>query len=474
MQNLSNRFPSHRRDAVRHQCIAAILLLAALLFAGCGGSQGDGASIPADAATPSGEDQVEVVATGTVEPEEAEATAPPPEEGASDSAPPAAAARDGMYSAPPEMTIDPDKYYYATLATEKGDIKVQLFANRSPVTVNNFVFLAREGFYDDTTFHRVLEGFMAQGGDPTGTGGGGPGYEFENESYPGLGFDRAGLLAMANRGLNTNGSQFFITFGPAPHLDGGYTIFGEVVEGMDVLSQITLRDPNTMPDFEGDALETVTIEETDESVLPTPTPAPPTPTPTATPTPYAPTSAEDGERPLAEIPVEERTNYFNTPPEMEIDASQAYTAVISTSQGDMTATLHADSAPMAVNNFVVLSELGFYDDSPINAVNPGQAMVIGAPDNTPANDVGYQFDAEMGITETITLGSFAYIPMAMEDGSVRSSGSQLLIALVEPPQGVADQYSFFGQITDGLDVLETLTISDTVTTITIETAATEE
>jgi hypothetical protein len=96
------------------------------------------------------------------------------------------AARNGMYSEPPDLTIDTDKYYYATFQTEKGDIRIQLFGKRSPITTNNFVFLAREGFYDNTTFHRVLDGFMAQGGDPTGTGSGGPGYEFQNESCPGL------------------------------------------------------------------------------------------------------------------------------------------------------------------------------------------------------------------------------------------------------------------------------------------------
>ncbi|MBV7338411.1 peptidylprolyl isomerase [Chloroflexi bacterium TSY] len=122
------------------------------------------------------------------------------------------------------MTIDPERYYYAMFKTEKGDMKIQLFAERAPVTVNNFVFLARDGYYNDTVFHRVLEGFMAQGGDPTGTGSGGPGYEFEDEFFPGLEFDRRGLLAMANRGPTTNGSQFFITFGPTEWLNGGHTL----------------------------------------------------------------------------------------------------------------------------------------------------------------------------------------------------------------------------------------------------------
>jgi peptidylprolyl isomerase/peptidyl-prolyl cis-trans isomerase B (cyclophilin B) len=147
--------------------------------------------------------------------------------------------------------------------TEVGDFAAQLFAVEAPLTVNNFVFLARQGYYDNTTFHRVLPGFMAQGGDPTGTGAGGPGYTFEDEFTPSLRFDRPGLLAMANRGPNTNGGQFFITYAPTPHLDGLHTIFGEVVEGMEVLEALTPRDPLSNPGFSGTALVTIEIIEGD-------------------------------------------------------------------------------------------------------------------------------------------------------------------------------------------------------------------
>jgi peptidylprolyl isomerase len=166
-----------------------------------------------------------------------------------------------QYDAPPPMTIDVSKQYFATFKMAKGgEFVVQLFPDKAPKTVNSFVFLAREGYYDGVTFHRVLEGFMAQGGDPTGTGTGGPGYQFENEDSD-LTFDKAGVVAMANAGRDTNGSQFFITFGPAPQLNGGYTIFGQVTEGMDVVNSITRRDPQQNPDFEGDAIETITITE---------------------------------------------------------------------------------------------------------------------------------------------------------------------------------------------------------------------
>jgi cyclophilin family peptidyl-prolyl cis-trans isomerase len=159
------------------------------------------------------------------------------------------------------MQIDPSKSYDAIFTTEIGDFTVRLFPEQAPVTVNNFVFLARQGYYDDTTFHRVLPGFMAQGGDPTGTGGGGPGYSFEDEFHPELQFDKPGLLAMANRGPNTNGGQFFITYAPTTHLTGLHTIFGEVVEGAEVVSRLRPRDPQANPDFQGDGLISIDIIE---------------------------------------------------------------------------------------------------------------------------------------------------------------------------------------------------------------------
>ncbi len=166
-----------------------------------------------------------------------------------------------QYASAPAMAVDPAKKYTATFEMAKGgEFTVQLYADKAPITVNSFVFLARDGYFNCVTFHRVLEGFMAQGGDPTGTGSSGPGYEFVNEDSD-LKFDQAGVMAMANAGRDTNGSQFFITFGPQPSLDGGYTIFGQVINGMDVVNAITLRDPNTNPNFTGDMIQSVTITE---------------------------------------------------------------------------------------------------------------------------------------------------------------------------------------------------------------------
>src|SRR5690606_22412320 len=173
----------------------------------------------------------------------------------------------------------------------------------------------------------------------------------------------------------------------------------------------------------------------DTSVLPTPTPSPPTPTPTMTPPPFAP--AADDSRPLADLPAAEKVNYYNTAPEMVIDPDQSYTATIVTTQGTMTATLSAAEAPIAVNNFVVLANLGFYDDMPISQVQPDDALITGAPDNTPPNDVGYRLAAEVGQVTPIDIGAITYIPMEqLADGSIVSSGSLLLVALVQPPAGV--------------------------------------
>jgi cyclophilin family peptidyl-prolyl cis-trans isomerase len=170
--------------------------------------------------------------------------------------------KDIQFTECPPMKIDPLKQYIATIQTEKGDIVVELFPDVAPLTVNSFVFLADNGWFDGVTFHRVIPGFVAQSGDPTGTGIGGPGYAFKNETTPELIFDRKGLLAMANSGPDTNGSQFFITYGPAENLNGSYTIFGEVITGMDVAESLTPRNPSQNPDLPpGDAIFTVKIEE---------------------------------------------------------------------------------------------------------------------------------------------------------------------------------------------------------------------
>ena len=184
-----------------------------------------------------------------------------------------------QYDAPPAMQIDPSKSYTATMQLAKGgEIVIELYADKAPMTVNNFVFLSREGYYDGVTFHRVIPNFMAQTGDPTGTGMGGPGYRFDNEFHPDLRHDSPGIVSMANAGIRngqaTNGSQIFLTFVPTPFLDGlnpdgspkncaaesCHAVFGKVVEGLDVLLAITPRDPQTAR-TPGDVITTITIQE---------------------------------------------------------------------------------------------------------------------------------------------------------------------------------------------------------------------
>jgi len=156
-----------------------------------------------------------------------------------------------QWKSPPKMQIDPQKDYQVTIETNKGNIEIDLFPEYAPKTVNNFLFLAGEGFYDDVTFHRVISNFMIQGGDPTGTGRGGPGYRFEDEFRGNPLKHETGSLSMANAGPNTNGSQFFITHSPQPHLNGRHTVFGQVTKGQEVVNAIR----------EGDRMLSITVAE---------------------------------------------------------------------------------------------------------------------------------------------------------------------------------------------------------------------
>ncbi|MEI7987538.1 MAG: peptidylprolyl isomerase [Chloroflexota bacterium] len=155
------------------------------------------------------------------------------------------------YSAPPTMQIDPAKTYIIEVETNRGKIDIELYPQYAPKTVNNFIFLTKEGFYDGVVFHRVLSNFVIQGGDPTGTGMGGPGYKFEDEFKNNPLKHETGVLSMANSGPNTNGSQFFITYSPQPHLNGKHTVFGKVINGLDVVYAIK----------QGDKMVKVTLKE---------------------------------------------------------------------------------------------------------------------------------------------------------------------------------------------------------------------
>jgi cyclophilin family peptidyl-prolyl cis-trans isomerase len=167
-----------------------------------------------------------------------------------------------QYDAPGEMGLEPEGTYIATFETTQGSFCVELYADRAPRLVNSFVFLAEQGYYDDTPFHRVLPGFVVQGGDPTGTGFGGPGYRVEDEIDPELKHDGPGTVSMTNAGPDTNGSQFFVTLDALPDLDGEYSIIGRVVQGMDVVQRMTPRDPEQGIDATPDRVERITIDST--------------------------------------------------------------------------------------------------------------------------------------------------------------------------------------------------------------------
>lgn len=357
-----------------------------------------------------------------------------------------------QWSTPPNMTIDVNKFHFATFKTAKGDIKVELYTQSAPKTVNNFIFLAKEGFYDNTTFHRVIEGFMAQGGDPTGTGTGGPGYQFEDEIDPSKAFDEPGYLAMANAGPDTNGSQFFITTAATPWLNGAHTIFGKVLSGMDVVGKLTLRDPQTDAATVGDALQTVEISEGPASLLPAPTP---------TPTPNPPVM-QDG-RPLAKLEVSKREGLYNAPPALVIEKSKKYSALIKTSKGDIEVELFADAAPQSVNTFVVLAKLGYYDDFPINFTQPDAFVLTGSPGGQPASDVGYVVPLEITSPVTHTLGTMGLYYLRERQGS---SGSQFYFALADLPE-FDGQFSVMGKISKGADVATGLTMEDKIISIEI-------
>jgi cyclophilin family peptidyl-prolyl cis-trans isomerase len=357
-----------------------------------------------------------------------------------------------QWNAPPEMSIDPDAIYLATLQTEKGDIVIELFADRTPMTVNNFIFLAEKGYYDNTTFHRVIPDFMAHGGDPTGTGTGGPGYTFEDEILHDQHFDEPGYLAMANRGANTNGSQFFITYVSATWLDANHTIFGKVVRGMDVVEALTPRDPAQTPDFDGDELITVKIAEVETSLLP-----PPTPTPAA----VIP-ELQDG-RPYTHLALRDREDLYNGKPEMVIDPAQSYQAQIETSKGMILIELRPDEAPDLVNNFFVLSSLGYWDRFPIVHVDEGMFVLTGAPSGEPTSDVGYTLAVEGELTNS--EGAVGYW---FRTDLMAPSGSQFYILMDDMSEYLDPYPTVFGYVTEGMDVVRELTTEDMILSIIVE------
>ncbi len=354
---------------------------------------------------------------------------------------------------PPPMLIDKTKYYVATFKTAKGDFRIQLYADKAPFTVNNFVFLARQGFYNNTTFHRVITDFMAQGGDPSGTGSGGPGYTFDDEIDPDMKFDKPGVLAMANYGANTNGSQFFVTFKEYPDLNGRYTIFGQVISGMDVVLSLKLRDPNANPTTPGDTLYSVTIEESPINLLPPPTATPTLNSPRQTPS----------VKSLATLEVTARGNIFTGPPDMVIDTAHAYRASILTTKGKLDFALCTAEAPKSVNNFVVLAKMGYWDNFPINYAERHKFILTGQPTGMQDSGIGYTLPHETGCSNE--AGALGYWT---PEGATESSAGQLYVLMVTNKSLDGKNTAFGRLIGDGALLLaNSLTTADKILSISI-------
>jgi cyclophilin family peptidyl-prolyl cis-trans isomerase len=360
--------------------------------------------------------------------------------------------RNGRFGAAAPASIKPNTIYQATIVTDKGNVVAELYPD-APQGVNNFVTLAKNGYYDGLTFHRVEPGFVIQGGDPKGDGTGGPGYTIPAEISHKHG---RGALAWARTGDQVNpnkessGSQFYITLQETPFLDGQYSVFGQVISGMEIVDKIAV----------GDKIQRIDIKEAQASQLPTSLP------PTPTPLPKAPKS-EQG-RPLAKVPVAEREGLYNTMPEMTINPSASYTATIKTPKGDVVVVLDPKAAPKAVNNFVTLANLGFYDGIPVAFTDPALYVVSGSPASRPDSDVGYALEPEFGsdgpkvITGTVAM----YPSFDPATGDVMASGSQFFVSFSEVEDNQTP-LSLLGKVISGLDIASKLTVSDTVTTVTV-------
>ena len=337
----------------------------------------------------------------------------------------------------------------ATITTDKGNIVAELYQD-TPQSANNFVTLALNGFFESLTFHRVEPGFVIQGGDPAGNGSGGPGYTIPAEIKHG---HPRGALAWARTGdavnpeRRSNGSQFYITLDNTPFLNGGYTVFGYVIEGMSVADRIAREDK----------IIRVDIREDPVSHLPPPMP---------TPEPRAPVPQEG--RPLAKIPVALREDIYNTPPAMYLDTAKAYQATLETNKGNIVVELDPMTAPITVNNFVLLSNLGFYDGMPVAHVQPAAYMVTGSPAKRPDSDVGYALPLEPSANiNPVIVGMVSMYPVQdPATGNPLASGSQFFISFAQMPEGTTP-LNIFGKVIDGMQVATKLAFADIITMIKI-------
>ncbi len=416
----------HRRKHHAESWIGVLLLGVLLLMAACGNNA---SSTEEAEIIPPASEQVAEPSSNAAAGNILEFDLGVPLERINVSMPAELAQREGFFESPPPHVLVEDRFYYAVIRTGGGDIVVQLFADRTPVTVNNFVYLALTGYYDGTIFHRVLEDFMAQGGDPTGRGTGGPGYRFQDEFVGNLMFDRPYLLAMANAGPATNGSQFFITFVPTLHLNQRHTIFGEVISGQVVVDGLTRRDPQA--GGPADMVETIEVYESADSLLPAPAPTPvptSTPEPTPVPTPYAPSQVmEEDARPLAALEPVERKSLFNMPPDLVLERGQPYGVTLESNYGSIILELFPENAFEAVNNFAVLADIGFFDRVPVFYSPQSHVFFLGVLDGTQEGMVGYTLPGGQGhVTESPRAGMLFYLS-DFTDPNLVQGGALILI-----------------------------------------------
>lgn len=355
----------------------------------------------------------------------------------------------------PEMTIDKDKIYLATIKTVKGDVKIELLPKQAPITVNNFIFLARQKFYDNSYFHSMDSNYMAKAGKATDEVVSGPGYTIIDEITKDMVYDEPGYVAMHNRNRpNTAGSMFFINFLPLPWLDGKFTIFGKVVEGMDVLSKLKKYDSNMVQeDLQGNKLEkgdgiyTIEITEIPETMIP----------------PKAPFIVKkpviEPGRPLAKLAPEKREYLYNTKPEMVIDTTKSYTAVFDTTKGKITATLRVKEAPETVNNFYIVANLGFYDGLPTTSYLRSRYISYGSSRALPYVDIGYSVPMEGNPPTDKKKGILGAWFFGKLDGS--SSGSIIYFMMTNDPR--FDGGTVFGDLDEeSMKVLGSLIAGDKI------------
>lgn len=347
-----------------------------------------------------------------------------------------------LYQEAPDLAIESDKVYVATIETTKGDIVVELYAREAPLSVNNFVVLSSLGYYDGLPMVPLPEAAVVLAGDPLGTGEGGPGYTVPAElGVPNL-EGAVGWLRLpdqVNPERASSGSQFYITLAPAPQLDGNLTVFGQVIDGLQVAGQVET----------GDVIQEITISEADERRAPTPPP------PTPTPPPVAPVLDPAGDRPLADISPAERDGYFNTPPAMQLQSGVDYVARIVTEKGDIVVDLFEEQTPSTVNNFVVLADLGFYDNTTFHRVIEDFMAQAGDPSGTGRGGPGYTFADEF--VPELVHDSAGILSMA--NAGPNTNGSQFFLTFAPTPW-LDGLHTVFGKVIEGEDVLGQISLRD--------------